>query len=85
MNGPIAVEAKANSNSIAVIKESYEGLDKNTMMQSQPKSEQKFRSQTNDNRKQRIKRELNVIKSGPETATNEAPKPDRIVIKQTVR
>ena len=61
VSGPIAIESKANSNSIAVIKENYEGLDKNNlMMQSQPKSEQKFRSQTNDNRKQRIKHETSA-------------------------
>lgn len=58
-SGPMAIEnpGKANSNSIAVIKENYGALEKNNfnlMMQSQPKSEQKFRSQTND-KKQRMK------------------------------
>lgn len=72
--------AKANSNSIAVIKENYEGLDKNNVLQGQPKSEQKFRSQTNDIRKQRIKQQhsdtnpINLDKQG-----------DQIAKKQTVR
>lgn len=57
VSGPMQIEAtsKTNSNSIAVIKENYEGLDKNNVLHGQPKSEQKFRSQTNDIRKQRIK------------------------------
>lgn len=41
VSGPMVIDnpAKANSNSIAVIKENYEGLDKNNVLQGQPKSE----------------------------------------------
>jgi hypothetical protein len=54
----MAIEStsKTNSNSIAVIKENYDGLDKN-VLQGQAKSEQKFRSQSNEIRKHRIKQQ----------------------------